>query len=149
MCLNYILIKFTPSIVLPPHSLPVLRTISTGFIILFPHINAKYIHHILPLLPFPYAQPLLLIPTPRQDLFYLSAFHFFKVYIDSSWRFCFHISDLYISCFNQCKHPSLLTLSISSCSPIIQHKLLFLRQRHFVLYFVIFKPIYLNPEIRV
>jgi hypothetical protein len=54
MCLQYILIRFTPSIVVPFH-LPFLRTISAGFILLFSYINTKYVHHISTHSPFPNA----------------------------------------------------------------------------------------------
>jgi hypothetical protein len=54
MCLQYILIKYSPPIFLP-HPLSLLhRTISTGFIFLFSYMNTKYIHCILPP-SFPYA----------------------------------------------------------------------------------------------
>jgi hypothetical protein len=54
--------RFTPTILLPHLPFSLLRTISTGFIVLFSHMNAKHIHHILsPKLP--------LAPTPGQDPF--------------------------------------------------------------------------------
>jgi hypothetical protein len=52
MCLQYILVRFPPS---PPSIL--LRTMSTGFILLFAYMNTKYIHHIQAYSPFSYATP--------------------------------------------------------------------------------------------
>jgi hypothetical protein len=71
-------------------------------------MNTKDIYHILPLSPFPYALPLILVPSPRKDLFYLPIFHFLKknlVYITSSSEFHFGIADMYISCFKQISTP--------------------------------------------
>jgi hypothetical protein len=34
-------------------------------------MNTKYIHHIHPPSPFPYALPFPLVPTPRKDAYYL------------------------------------------------------------------------------
>jgi hypothetical protein len=103
-CLQYILIRLTPTSfsLIPP---PLLRTIRTGFIILFSYLNTKYIHHILPLSPFPYAFPSPVVSTPRTDLFYLPVLHFFK---------CILIVQGILP------NPSLLTLSQLPCSPIIQ-----------------------------
>jgi hypothetical protein len=38
----------------------------------------QYYHHIHPPTPFPYILPIPLMPTPRQDLFYLPVLHFWK-----------------------------------------------------------------------
>jgi hypothetical protein len=83
MSLQYILIRFIPSIILLYSSASFLRTISTGFIVLFSYLNIKYICYIC----LPYA---LLSPTgtcSRKDLFYLSVLHFCKVYINSTQGF--------------------------------------------------------------
>jgi hypothetical protein len=55
---------------------PLLRIISAGFNLLFSHVDTKHIHHIHPHSPFPCAHPLLLIPTPRNYLFFPPALHF-------------------------------------------------------------------------
>jgi hypothetical protein len=81
---------------------------SSPFLEQFSYMNTKDIYHILPLSPFPYALPLILVPTPRKDLFYLPIFHFLKknlVYITSSSGFHFGIADMYISCFKQINRP--------------------------------------------
>jgi hypothetical protein len=79
MCLQYILVRFTPSIILP-----LLRIISTGFFLLFSYMNTKYIHHIHPHSPFLTIILLPLVPTPGKDLFYppvlLFVFFFLSVY---------------------------------------------------------------------
>jgi hypothetical protein len=47
-------LRFAPSINLPHLSLPLLRIISTGFILLFSYTGTKYIHYIHLHSPFPY-----------------------------------------------------------------------------------------------
>jgi hypothetical protein len=65
MCLQYILIRFNPSITLPHlPCTPLRRTISTGFIILFSYRNTKYICHICPPSPFALSPPLGTPPLP-------------------------------------------------------------------------------------
>jgi hypothetical protein len=78
MCLQYILVGFTPSIILPLFPSPLLRTISTGFILLVLYMNIKYIHHIHPQSPFPYSHPFPQVLTPRKKLFYPFALHFWR-----------------------------------------------------------------------
>jgi hypothetical protein len=56
MCLKYILVGFAPSITLF-FPLPLLKTISIGFILLFSYMDTKNIHHIHP-------HSLLPVPTP-------------------------------------------------------------------------------------
>jgi hypothetical protein len=79
--------------------------ISIGFIILFSYTNIRYIHYINPPSHFPYALLLSLVPIPRKDLVYLSALHFFKVYIDSPWKLHFGVSGMYRLLFNQMNPP--------------------------------------------
>jgi hypothetical protein len=62
----------------PSFHSPTLRTISTGFILLFLHMNTKYIHHIHPHSSFPCAHPSPTSTHPRKDLFYLPVHHFLK-----------------------------------------------------------------------
>jgi hypothetical protein len=112
------------------HSLsffPLLRTISTGFIVLFSYVNTKSIHHIHSLYPFlmPLSFPLLLSLPPGKEfcLFWKpvlpSVLHCCELYIDSSKGFCLGISDMYLLCFNQINTP--ITYSfLFLCSPIIQ-----------------------------
>jgi hypothetical protein len=96
--------------------------------------TSKYTHHIHTHLPFPYAHPLPLGPTPWKDLilpFCLSCF--LKVYIDiQGGGGCRDISDLYILYFNQINLP-LLTLSLPPYSPIIQQ----LTAHYIILYYII------------
>jgi hypothetical protein len=58
--------------------LPLLRTFSTSFIILFSYMKTKYIHYIHLPSPSLLILPLLLVPTPGKDLFYHPVLHFFK-----------------------------------------------------------------------
>jgi hypothetical protein len=58
---------------IPPSSFfcflsPLPRTISTGFILLFSYMNTKYVHHIHPHSPFPYAPPTSTHPQKRSIL---------------------------------------------------------------------------------
>jgi hypothetical protein len=67
----------------PPFTLiplPLLRTISTGFILLFSYVNIKYAHHIHPHLPFAYAHSLPLVPTLEKTYFILPSFIFLSAY---------------------------------------------------------------------
>jgi hypothetical protein len=48
-------------------SLPLLRTISAGFTVLFSYMNTKYSHHTCPPHRFPMLYPLPLVSAPRQD----------------------------------------------------------------------------------
>jgi hypothetical protein len=41
-------------------------------------MSIQYFHYIHPPTPFPYSHSPPLVPTPRQDLFYLSILHFLK-----------------------------------------------------------------------
>jgi hypothetical protein len=69
---------------------------------------------------FTLIDPFLCLPLPAPVLLLPSLIFFWKMYIDGpdGWRkFCLGTSNLYISCFNQ-TNPSLLTLSLSPCSPI-------------------------------
>jgi hypothetical protein len=63
MCLQCALIRIILSIILL-HLPPLLRTISTGFVVLFSYMNTKYIHHIHPPPPCPSPPPLPLVPGP-------------------------------------------------------------------------------------
>jgi hypothetical protein len=76
MCLQHILVTCTPSIILPHLSPILLKTISTGLILLFSYMNTKYMHHIHHL-PFPYAHPIPLLLTPRKNLLYTPGMHFY------------------------------------------------------------------------
>jgi hypothetical protein len=73
-CIQYILFKFTPSIILL--YLPILRIPSTGLIFHF-HI---WVHNIPTIFtffhPFLISSPLPLLPTPRQNFYYLPVLHY-------------------------------------------------------------------------
>jgi hypothetical protein len=72
MCLQNILIRFTPSIILThPPFLEQFQQVS--FTILFSHMNTKYFY---PSSPFPYALPASTGTKPQKDLFYLPALFF-------------------------------------------------------------------------
>jgi hypothetical protein len=97
MYLQYILIRFTPSIILlcPPSP----RAISTDIFILFSYINIKFIYLICPSSPFPYALPDPTGTHPWKGAILLSFPSFSKIDIDSSKGFYLDISD--ILCFNK------------------------------------------------
>jgi hypothetical protein len=77
MCLKYILVGFTPSIILLLSPSSLLRTTSTGFILLFSYMDKKQIHHIHLHSPFPYGfTPVPVVLTPKKDLFFPPALHF-------------------------------------------------------------------------
>jgi hypothetical protein len=83
MCLQYILVRFTPSIIL--------SSSLTVFLEQFQQIsffyfrvwiqNASTIFTLIPTFLVPTHLPM--VPTLRKDLFFLHAFHFLKVYINS------------------------------------------------------------------
>jgi hypothetical protein len=110
--LRYI-VRFTPSIILPYSSLPLLRTISTDFILLFSYLNTKHMQNNHPHSSFLMLTPVLLVPTPRKDLFYPPVLHFLKVYVDSSGEFHLGTSGLYTTCFNQMYTPISYSFSIT------------------------------------
>jgi hypothetical protein len=101
---QYVLVRF-----LLPFS-PLLRTISTDFILLFSYKNTKDIHHIHPHSPFPMPSLLSLVPpTLGKELLYPPVLQFLRsLYIDNPMEFCFAFSDMYISCFNQINSPHYL-----------------------------------------
>jgi hypothetical protein len=76
MCLKYILVGLIFSIILPHTTLPILRTISTGFILPFSYTDTKHIH---PYSSLPCAYSLPLVPTPVKDLLFPPALHFKKL----------------------------------------------------------------------
>jgi hypothetical protein len=82
MCLQYILVGFIFSIILP--LLPsLLRTISTGFILLFSYMDTKYIHCIYPHSPFPCIHSLSTDTHPwKRLIFFLLPFFFIYKCID-------------------------------------------------------------------
>jgi hypothetical protein len=111
MCLQYILIRFTPSITLlyPPF----LEQFQQVLLFYF-HIwiqNASTIFTLIHLFLLP--SPLLLVLLP----FYLPILHFLKVYIECPRELHLVISNLYISCFNQIT-ALFYFLSLVPCSPI-------------------------------
>jgi hypothetical protein len=59
---------------------PVLRRISTSFILLFSYVNTKHSHQIHLHSPYLMLVPLPLVPIPRKDLFYSTVLHFLDVY---------------------------------------------------------------------
>lgn len=75
MCLNLI-----HSFIILPHPFlySLLRTVSAGVIVLYPRKNMKYISHVHSPSSSPFTLPLLLVPTPEQDLFFLPVLHFVK-----------------------------------------------------------------------
>jgi hypothetical protein len=56
-----------------------LKTILTGFILLFSYIHTKYIYHIYTHFPFPVLTPIILVPTPERDLVFPPTLHFFLI----------------------------------------------------------------------
>jgi hypothetical protein len=120
VCATMYLIRFSLSIIFPHPYSPLLRTILTGFTILFSYIYAKYIYHIH--LPSP--SLFWLVPSLGQD--FVSPFCpvLFKVCIGSSKGFYLSISHtLYFSHINPLYYFSLLL-----CFPI---------NWQFTMYFVI------------
>jgi hypothetical protein len=114
--------RFTSSIILLHPPSPLLKTLSTGFI-LFSCMNTKYIHHIHTHSPFPYIHLLALAPTPGNDLFYPPVLQFFKkLYIDSP-RECHGTSDLYGLCFNQIDAPLSHLLFLYHHAPLMVNSL--------------------------
>jgi hypothetical protein len=116
MCLKDILIRLTPSIVLPRPLSPLYRTISTGFIVQFSYMSTKYIHHIHHLSLSPYALP---PPILRKDLFYFPVFNILNCILIVQGGFtlvfqtCVYHASIRLT-------PYCLTLSVSSCFPVIQ-----------------------------
>jgi hypothetical protein len=105
MCLQCILVSFTPplfSFIPPPLFLEQFWQVSLFYF-------RTWIQNTFTIFAFLHSffmpSPLSLVPTPRQDLFYLPALHFLKVYIDSSRVFHLGISDMHLSCFNQINSP--------------------------------------------
>jgi hypothetical protein len=103
MCLRYILVEFTPSVVLPLPPPPLLTAILIGFILLFPYMDKKYIHRKYPSSSFSScADTLPVVPTLEKIYFTLLSFIFFKLSIYwNSKEFLLGTSGLYISCFYQ------------------------------------------------
>jgi hypothetical protein len=66
--IKYIVLEFTPSIILlyPPHTIP--GMVSTGIIFPFAYMCIQYLHYIHSPVPFPHLFPLPLVPNPWQDL---------------------------------------------------------------------------------
>jgi hypothetical protein len=111
MCLQYIFITLTSFIILPlPLFLPLLRTISPGFI-LFSYMNPIYIYHICPHSPLcpPFSHR---YPSPDKTYVTLLPFIFLSVYWWSNGFLPWY--------FNQINPLSLFTLSLWPCSPNIQ-----------------------------
>jgi hypothetical protein len=102
----------------PSSPLPLPRTISTGFILLFSHMNTKYIYHIHSHSLFLYAYPLRLVP-PEKTYFSLLPFIFLKCILIVQGGIHLGTSGLFRLCFTQI-NPPLLTTSLSPCSPNIQ-----------------------------
>jgi hypothetical protein len=77
-CLQYISVKFTPSIILlyPPSS--ILRMLSTGLIFPFAYMSTQYFHHVRPPTPFLYILPPPTGTNPETGLFYLPVLCFWK-----------------------------------------------------------------------
>jgi hypothetical protein len=71
-CDIYILVGFTPSIILPPRFLEQFQQVSLVYF----HM---YIQSISTIPPVRVSTPLLLISTPRKDLFFPPALHFLKI----------------------------------------------------------------------
>jgi hypothetical protein len=79
MCLQYILVRYIPSIVLPCPSAPFLRTILTSFIALFSHINTKCIPPCSSTFTLSYVMPIHLpLASPSTGLVLLSCPSFLK-----------------------------------------------------------------------
>jgi hypothetical protein len=117
MCLQCVLIRFTLSIILLHPPSPFLRTISTGFIVLFSYMNIKHIDHNCLPWSTPFTLPPPVLPTSGQDLFYLPALHFF-------FKCILIVQESFALVFQTCIHCTLirlfLTLSLLPCSLIIQ-----------------------------
>jgi hypothetical protein len=98
---------------------PLLRTISTDFIVLFLYMNTKYIHYICHFLPFPYA---FLPPTGTHSwagLFYLPVLHFSKCIFIFKQDFTLVFQEC-IYCTSIRLTPVLLTPFLLPGSPIKQ-----------------------------
>jgi hypothetical protein len=80
MCLQYILVRFTPSIILPPLPFSLLRTIS--------YVNTKYIYHIHTHSLCLYAHSLPLVPPLEKTILPSHPSFFKNVYMASPWGFC-------------------------------------------------------------
>jgi hypothetical protein len=99
MCLQCILIRFTPSLILFLHLLPHLRMISIGFIVLFSYVYTVH---------WPYLPSFNLFLFPSSTGFHPwtgpvlpSCPSFFKVHIDFSSGFHLDIAHMYILYSNQ------------------------------------------------
>jgi hypothetical protein len=94
MCLQYILVRSTPSIILPHPSL--LRIISMSQCSTFIHIQSISTIFVL-LHPLHVPSSLPLMPTPGQDLFYLPVLRVFKgiLIIQGVFALVFHTCILY------------------------------------------------------
>jgi hypothetical protein len=114
ICLQYVLIRFIPSIILPNlHSPPFLeqfQQVSLFSCSIFTHICKVHPPSSICCLPFPVPQ----IPT-HTELFYLPVFQFFRciLIVRGSFTLVF-FTCIYCTLFR------LLALSLSSCSLIIQ-----------------------------
>jgi hypothetical protein len=119
MCLEYILIRLTPSIILPhsslSHFLGQFQQVSLFYFQTWIQNTSTIFTLLNPfLMPFHWYAPL-----ERTCFTFFPVFHFLKLYIDRPRGVHIGISNMYISCFNQI-NPLILTLCLSLCSPIIQ-----------------------------
>jgi hypothetical protein len=77
--IKYIIPELTPfTILLYPPILPIPGILSTGTFFPFTYICTHYFHHIHPPTPFLTSSFFLLVPIPRQDLFYHLVLQFCK-----------------------------------------------------------------------
>jgi hypothetical protein len=97
LCLQCILVWFTPSIILL-HSPSLFLKNLTVFIILFPYLGTKYIHHLSPSSPSTFAP---LPPTGTHKTCFTFLPFIFEVYNDCSMGFHLGISHVYILYLSQ------------------------------------------------
>jgi hypothetical protein len=122
VCLPYVLIRFTPSIILPHPPPTPLRTISTSFIVLFSYTNTKGIQYIHPLSLSLFT----LLSSTSTHSWTRPVLHFFKcvLTVQGGFALVFHTCPYhslirlprYYLLFLH--HPALLLVNSSQCIPL-------------------------------
>jgi hypothetical protein len=115
---QYILIRFAPTVILShPHYL-LLTTISTSLIVLFSYTNTKHIHRIYPPLPTLFIFPLPAGIHLHTGLVLTVCPSFFKMCINFSRAFYLGISDMCMLCLNHL-NPFYHLHSLCSPAPLL------------------------------